>query len=97
MEIKTCEEYVLNELNIVLNELDNALNELDNALKEKNELNNQNKKLERLIKTLVKKGDFTKIDNTETFATYLYSWKEEDKVIIEELKKYKDEEEKENE
>lgn len=91
MEIKTCEEYVLNELNNALTKNEKLFNRLEEMDKENFNLNEENKKMKRLIKAIIKKGEFRKIANLpdeESFSVFLYSFDEQEKEIIEELKKY---------
>lgn len=91
MTIKTCEEYVLNELNNALTKNEKLFNRLEEMCKDNFNLNEENKKLKRLFKTIAKKGEFRKLNNSpdeEAFSTFLYSWDEQEKEVIEELKKY---------
>lgn len=91
MEIKTCEEYVLNELNNALTKNEKLFNRLEEMDKKNFNLKLENNKLKRLIKEIAKKGEFRKLANSpdeETFSTFLYSYNEDEKEIIKELKKY---------
>lgn len=91
MEFKTCEEYVLNELNNTLTKNENLVKRLEEMCKDNFNLKLENDKLKRLFKTIAKKGDFRKLNNSpdeEAFSTFLYSYNENEKEVIEELKKY---------
>lgn len=99
MEFKTCEEYVLNELNNALTKNEKLFNRLEEMDKDNFNLNEENKKLKRLFKTILKKGDLSKLvgsPDEETFSMLLYSWDEDEKEVIEELKKYIGDEDEEN-
>ncbi len=81
MTIKTCEEYVLNELN-------NEISKNERLTKEVEELKEENNKLMDLIKLFAKKAE---IDKGQTYcAVYFHSCYNEDAEAIKELIKIKE-------
>ena len=69
MTIKTCEEYVLNELNNEISKNVMLLEENDDLKEEIKKLEEQNSKLMDLIKVFIKEGKFERYgDNKE----YMY-------------------------
>ena len=102
--IKTCEEYVLRELenaqreNEVLKTEKQKLEEqskeqIEKLEKENAEILKENERLKDFMKKLVKKTTLKKAcDNkTDTVHIGLYAWNKDEKELIDELKKYKEE------
>lgn len=102
--IKTCEEYVLRELenaqreNEVLKTEKQKLEEqskeqIEKLEKENAEILKENERLKDFIKKLVKKTELKKGCDNDTDVVYieLYGWYKDEKELIDELKKYKEE------
>ena len=88
MTIKTCEEYVLNELNNEISKNVMLLEENDDLKEEIKKLEEQNSKLMDLIKLFAKKGN---INKEQTFCSiFLHSCNDEDAEAINELIKIKE-------
>lgn len=104
MEIKTCEEYVLRELentqkeNETLKTENQKLEEqskeqIEKLEKENAEILKENERLKDFLKKLVKKIKFRKACDRETdiISCEIYGWDKDEKELIDELKKYKEE------
>lgn len=104
MEIKTCEEYVLRELdnaqreNKVLKTEKQKLEEqskeqIEKFKKENDEVIKENERLKEFIKKLVSEAEFNTCSDGKTSGIHinLYGWNEDDKELMNELKKYKEE------
>lgn len=102
--IKTCEEYVLRELentqkeNETLKTENQKLEEqskeqIEKLEKENAEILKENERLKDFLKKLVKKIEFKKAydKRSDTVHIALYSWNKDEKELIDELKKYKEE------
>lgn len=102
--IKTCEEYVLRELenaqreNETLKIEKQKLKELTDEYikkleKENDEILKENERLKDFLKKLVKKTTLKKACDNKTDIVYieLYGWYKGEKELIDELKKYKEE------
>ena len=88
MTIKTCEEYVLNELNNEISKNERLTKEVENLEQDNKELKEKNNKLMDLIKLFAKKAE---IDKGQTFcAVYFHSCYNEDTEAIKELIKIKE-------
>ena len=88
MTIKTCEEYVLNELNNEISKNERLTKEVENLEQDNKELKEKNNKLMDLIKLFAKKAE---IDKEQTFCSlFLHSCNDEDAEAIEELIKIKE-------
>ena len=88
MIIKTCEEYVLNELNNEISKNEELLKEVEELGQENKELKATNNKLMDLIKLFAKKVN---INKEQTFCSlFLHSCNDEDAQAIEELIKIKE-------
>lgn len=91
MEIKTCEEYVLNELNNEISKNIMLLEETDNLKEKIKELEEQNSKLMDLIKVFIEKGEFKNIEEGAIFySLFLHSFVDEEVEAIKELIKIKE-------
>lgn len=103
--IKTCEEYILRELentqreNELLKAEKQKLEEqnkeqIEQLEKENNEVIKENERLKDFIKKLVDEAKFNTCCDGQAAAIHidLYGWHEGDKELMNELKKYKDEE-----
>ena len=88
MTIKTCQEYVLNELNNEISKNERLTKEVEELKEENKKSKEQNNKLMDLIKLFAKKAE---IDKEQTFcAVYFHSCYNEDAEAIEELIKIKE-------
>ena len=88
MTIKTCEEYVLNELNNEISKNERLTKEVEELGQENKELKEKNNKLMDLIKLFAKKAE---IDKEQAFCSlFLHSCYNEDDEAIEELIKIKE-------
>lgn len=88
MTIKTCEEYVLNELNNEISKNEILAKEVEELGQKNRELKKQNNKLMDLIKVFAKKVN---INKEQTFCSlFLHSCNDEDAEAIEELIKIKE-------
>ena len=106
--IKTCEEYVLRELENTQkeNELlktekqkleEQSKEQIEKLEKENAEILKENERLKDFLKKLVKKIEFKKAyDKSDTVHIGLYGWDKDEKELIDELKKYNTEEDNEN-
>lgn len=107
--IKTCEEYVLRELentqkeNELLKTENQKLEEqskeqIEKLEKENTEILKENENLKDFLKKLVKKTTLKKACDNKTDIVYieLYGWYKGEKELIDELKKYNTEEDNEN-
>lgn len=93
MEIKTCEEYVLNELNNEISKNERLTKEVEELKEENKKSKEQNSKLMDLIKIFIEKGNFKKYEHNqeETYYTlYLDCYEEGETKAIEELIKIKE-------
>lgn len=101
--IKTCEEYVLRELenaqreNKVLKADKQFLEEQYDEIKKENkkqydEIEKENKRLKEFIKKLTSEAEFDTCSDGKTAAIHinLYGWHEDDRELMNELKKYKE-------
>lgn len=98
--IKTCEEYVLRELenaqreNGVLKAEKQKLEEqskeqIEKLEKENDDILKETERLKEFMKKLVKKIEFKKAyDKSDTVHIGLYAWNKDEKELIDELKKY---------
>ena len=91
MEIKTCEEYVLNELKNAQNEVQFFKNENQNLSNNLKKVKEDNKKLIEFINKLVSKTEFREEAFSESAMIYVSSWDDDGKETIKEIKKYKEE------
>lgn len=101
--IKTCEEYVLRELENVQRENEvlktekqkleeQSKEQIEKLEKENVEILKENERLKDFLKKLVKKIDFKKAyDKSDTAHIGLYAWNKDERELIDELKKYKEE------
>lgn len=101
--IKTCEEYVLRELENTQkeNELlktekqkleEQSKEQIEKLEKENAEILKENERLKDFLKKLVKKIEFKKAyDKSDTVYIGLYACNKYEKELIDELKKYKEE------
>lgn len=102
--IKTCEEYVLRELenaqreNEVLKTEKQKLEEQSKEQIEKLEKENdvvikENERLKEFIKKLTSEAEFDTCSDGKTAAIHinLYGWHEDDRELMNELQKYKEE------
>ena len=88
MTIKTCEEYVLNELNNEISKNERLTEDVEYLEQKNKELKNKNSKLMDLIKLFAKKGN---INKEQTFCSiFLHSCNDEDAEAIKELIKIKE-------
>ena len=88
MTIKTCEEYVLNELNNEISKNERLAKEVEELKEENKKSKEQNDKLMDLIKLFAKKVN---INKEQTFCSlFLHSCNDEDAEAIEELIKIKE-------
>ena len=88
MTIKTCEEYVLNELNNEISKNERLAKEVEELKEENKKLKATNNKLMDLIKLFAKKVN---INKEQTFCSlFLHSCNNEDAEAIEELIKIKE-------
>lgn len=88
MTIKTCEEYVLNELNNEISKNERLTKEVEELKEENKKSKEQNNKLMDLIKLFAKKVN---INKEQTFCSlFLHSCNDEDAEAIEELIKIKE-------
>ena len=107
--IKTCEEYVLRELENTQkeNELlktekqklkEQSKEQIEKLEKENAEILKENENLKDFLKKLVKKTNLKKACDNKTDIVYieLYGWYKGEKELINELKKYNTEEDNEN-
>lgn len=90
--IKTCEEYVLRKLENAQKE-NQSLKINNQFLEEQNdEVIKENKRLKGLIKKLAGEAEFDTCSDgkTATIHINLYGWHEDDRELMNELKKYKE-------
>ena len=88
MTIKTCEEYVLNELNNEISKNERLTEDVEYLEQKNKELKKKNSKLMDLIKLFAKKGN---INKEQTFCSiFLHSCNDEDAEAIKELIKIKE-------
>ena len=91
MEIKTCEEYVLNELNNEISKKVELFKENDDLKEKIKELEVTNKKLMDLIKIFIEKGEFKNFEEGAIFySLFLHSYVDEEVEAIKELIKVKE-------
>lgn len=90
--IKTCEEYVLRELENIQRE--NKVLKADKQFLEEqyDKIEKENKRLKEFIKKLVGKAEFDTCSDGQIAAIHinLYGWHEDDRELMNELKKYKE-------
>lgn len=104
MEIKTCEEYVLRELENTQRENEalktekqkleeQSKEQIEKLKKENDEILKENERLKDFLKKLVKKTNLKKACDNKTDVVYLelYGWYKGEEELIDELKKYKEE------
>lgn len=94
--IKTCEEYVLRELENAQRENEVLKTEKQKLEGQNAEVIKENEKLKGFMKLMARKAkpDFDynyPIDNSFYVTLYLHYWREGEKELIDELKKYKEE------
>lgn len=93
MTIKTCEEYVLNELNNEINKNERLYKEIEGLEQENEKLEKQNNKLMDLIKIFIKKGEFKQYEYNQEdiyYSLFLHPYGEVESKAIEELIKIKE-------
>ncbi len=93
MTIKTCEEYVLNELNNEISKNERLTKDVEELKEENKKSKEQNGKLMDLIKVFIEKGNFNKYEHNqeETYYTLcLDSYEEDETKAIKELIKIKE-------
>ena len=94
--IKTCEEYVLRELENAQRENEVLKTEKQKLEEQNAEILKENEKLKGFMKLMARKAkpDFDynyPIDNSFYVTLYLHYWREGEKELIDELKKYNEE------
>lgn len=91
--IKTCEEYVLRELENAQRENEVLKTEKQKLEKENDEIEKENKRLKEFIKKLTSEAEFDTCSDGKTAAIHinLYGWHEDDRELMNELQKYKEE------
>ena len=97
--IKTCEEYVLRELENAQRENEVLKTEKQKLEEQNAEVIKENERLKEFMKKLVKKTTLKKACDNKTDIVYieLYRWYKGEKEIIDELKKYINVKEEDNE
>ena len=91
MEIKTCEEYVLNELNNEISKNERLAKEVEELKEENKKSKEQNDKLMDLIKVFIEKGEFKNLEEGAIFySLFLHSFVDEEVEAIKELIKIKE-------
>ena len=97
--IKTCEEYVLRELENAQRENEVLKTEKQKLEEQNAEVIKENERLKEFMKKLVKKTTLKKASDNKTVIVYieLYRWYKGEKEIIDELKKYINVKEEDNE
>lgn len=90
--IKTCEEYVLRELENAQKE--NKVLKADKQFLEEqyDKIEKENKRLKEFIKKLTSEAEFDTCSDGKIAAIHinLYGWHEDDRELMNELKKYKE-------
>lgn len=91
--IKTCEEYVLRELENAQRENELLKTEKQKLEEQNAEVIKENERLKEFIKKLTSEAEFDTCSDGKTAAIHinLYGWHEDEKELIDELKKYKEE------
>ena len=94
--IKTCEEYVLRELENAQRENEVLKTEKQKLEEQNAEVIKENEKLKGFMKLMARKAkpDFDynyPIDNSFYVTLYLHYWREGEKELLDELQKYKEE------
>ena len=94
--IKTCEEYVLRELENIQRENEVLKTEKQKLEEQNAEVIKENEKLKGFMKLMARKAkpDFDynyPIDNSFYVTLYLHYWREGEKELLDELQKYKEE------
>lgn len=94
--IKTCEEYVLRELENTQRENELLKTEKQKLEEQNAEVIKENEKLKGFMKLMARKAkpDFDynyPIDNSFYVTLYLHYWREGEKELLDELQKYKEE------
>lgn len=94
--IKTCEEYVLRELENAQRENETLKTEKQKLEEQNAEVIKENEKLKGFMKLMARKAkpDFDynyPIDNSFYVTLYLHYWREGEKELLDELQKYKEE------
>lgn len=103
MEIKTCEEYVLRELGNTQKENETLKTEkqkleeqskeqIEKLKTENDEVIKENERLKEFIKKLTSEAKFDTCCDGKTAAIHinLYGWHEDERELMNELKKYKE-------
>lgn len=94
--IKTCEEYVLRELENAQRENEVLKTEKQKLEEQNAEVIKENERLKDFMKLMARKAkpDFDynyPIDNSFYVTLYLHYWREGEKELLDELQKYKEE------